>query len=344
MFDFKDAETEVTKEEILSKVSEYQLFRYYCKNFEEVDKPFLSEFYYDTKPSCRIYASTNNSLYYKDFGSGEHLGCFDYISKKYNINYYECLKVIANDFSIKSIKVNISPSVIVSNDIIMDVPVKPKVKSQIEIISQNYTSTDYTYWSKYGITLDDLHKEEIISVKVAHLIKGQNVTTFEYRKSNPIYAYKEYDYETNEFIGYKLYFPLASKEGIRFLNNSSSRNIDGYKDLPDKGNLLIITKSRKDRIILKKMGYNVVSLPSEGAKIPEELMDSLHKRFKNITVFLDNDSEGRKYTDNFCMSHSSVNSIFIPNDSGCKDISDYAKKFGVEQGEILIKQLLNKYE
>lgn len=345
MFDFSDAQENVTIDDILKKISEFAIWKKYCSNFVEVDKPFKSELYFDTKPSCRIYISKDNNLCYKDFGDGSHYNCFTYIQAKYKCTFFEALHIIANDFKIKDIKIDIKPSIILSNDIINN-PTKPRIKPRIEIVSQNYTSTDYDYWGKYSISLQMLEDEEIISCRYAYLIKGDNTTVFEYKRSNPIYAYKEYDYETDEFIGYKLYFPLANKKtGIRFLNNSSRKNIDGYNKLPKKGDLLIITKSRKDRIVLKNLGYYSISFSSETANLPIEIYTDFDNRFDRLGCLYDNaisDDEGVKSANKLRAQYDRVQLIFIPEDTGCKDISEYIHKYGEQAAKELLKRLINE--
>jgi len=342
MFDFNDAKEDITIDDILKKVSEFSIWKKYCHNFEEIDKSFKSELYVDSKPGCRITDRYGNLLY-KDFGTGDHYNCFTYIQKKYGCTFYEALHIIANDFKIKDIKIDINPSVIVANDAINN-PHKPRIRPRIEIVSQNYTSTDYDYWGKYGISLQTLEDEEIISCRYAYLVKGDITTVFEYKKSNPIYAYKEYDYETNEFIGYKIYFPLANKKtGIRFLNNSSRKNIDGYSKLPKKGDLLIITKSRKDRIVLKKLGYWAVSLSSETAGLPIEVYIDFDNRFNRLACLYDNkisDDEGVKSANKLKVQYNKFQLIFIPEETGCKDISEFVHKYGEQEAKELLKKLI----
>ena len=111
MFDLKAAYNTITVEEILSKVTEWSLWKHYCSNFETLDRSFRSELYNDNNPSCRIY-QTNGRLRYKDFGTGDNLNIFEYIQKKYNCTFNECLN---NDLTFAELPdvdmpINTSPS------------------------------------------------------------------------------------------------------------------------------------------------------------------------------------------------------------------------------------------
>ena len=99
MYNLQDALTNISIEDIMSKVSEYELWKYYCPNFETIDKSFKSELYKDNNPACRIYYN-NGKLLYKDFGTQQSYSVLEYIKTKYNCTYKECLNIINNDFKI----------------------------------------------------------------------------------------------------------------------------------------------------------------------------------------------------------------------------------------------------
>ena len=53
----------IDKEFILSKVSQYQIFKYYCKPYKE-GVLFCSELREDNTPSCKIYNNANGKFIY----------------------------------------------------------------------------------------------------------------------------------------------------------------------------------------------------------------------------------------------------------------------------------------
>src|ERR1035437_1922742 len=88
------------KQIILQQVNEEQIFRTFCTNYQKIDTKFHSSLYLDKNPGCAIKLSRNGNLYYKDFGTGEFYGCFDYISRLYQINFIGALNKVIEAFKI----------------------------------------------------------------------------------------------------------------------------------------------------------------------------------------------------------------------------------------------------
>lgn len=315
----------ITKEEILTKISEEELWKYYCHNFKEVGKLFISELRTDNTPTCGLYLSNSDILYYKDFGTGEHYDIFNYIIKKYNCSYHESLNIVSSDFKISEIKNNIDPEIILSNDTI-----KLKEKSKIEVFNQPFNLTDYNYWNQYEITLEQLAFWQISSLKAYYLIKGNNRWLFSCTRNNPIYHYNFNDKE-------KIYRPYANVG--KFLYLGEGLLIEGYEQLSKTGDLLIITKSYKDVICLYNSNYSAISFNSESKFIPNEIINELSSRFKQIMILYDNDAVGRNNA-KLLQTRFNFKVLEIPIKSDCKDYSDYIKKFKLKEGKKLLKKLI----
>jgi len=338
IFNFDDVEEKITKEEILSKITELDIWRRYIPNFVNIDKSFKSDLYGDKKASCRIYPNGQGKLVYKDHGNGDFIGSsFDYVQKKFGCSYHECLNIIARDFNIKNLSTIVNPKLLLANDVGNNSTKmqSSKTKTRIDIVKQGYTSYDYDYWKQFGISIADLEREEIFSVKYAYLHTSDNQYLYEYRKTNLIYAYKEYNYETNEFMGYRLYFPLSN--GNRFINNSGKKGLQGYDKLPESGDILILTKSRKDCVCYGLYGIPAVSMASETTLPEEELIAVLTARFNRVVVNLDNDEEGVKNTLKIVEKYG-LEYFYI---DGAKDLSDLIKAKGTEYAKNQIQNKLN---
>ena len=133
-----------------------------------------------------------------------------------------------------------------------------------------------------------------------------------------MYVYKVYD-------KLKIYRPLAIKKE-KWIGNTTKNYILGYKQLPEQGDLLIITKSLKDVMCLKSLGYNSISPSSEGTLLPEIVIKDLSNRFKQLIVLFDNDTQGIKSAQKIKTIYN-INNITIPLDLEVKDISEYYNKF-----------------
>lgn len=338
---FNEAKTPITSYDILRKVSEYDIFKRYCKNFMEIDVPFCSELRQDNNPSCRVFISNNNAILYKDFGTGECFNCFGYVSKKFYCNYFESLNIIANDFNIGHLNTLElpDPKIIIGGEGNLQNELKTpktKVKSIINITSQPFNATDYAYWSQFGISLEVLQDYDVFSAKNVYLFKGNKRYIWEYKKSNPCYAYR---FTNDGHYNYKIYWPLEEKHK-KWLFSGSPLDIEGYDCLDLHGELLILTKSLKDVLCLRMMDINAVSLQGEHNKLDNETFHKLSKRFDRIVVMYDNDEPGQKGA-NYLVKTYNLKSVIIPIESGCKDISDYVKKFGLEEGKKLMDKLIN---
>lgn len=335
--DFSGAEVAITSEDILRRVSEYDIFLRYCSNFKEVDVSFCSDLRSDRDPDCRIYVNRSNHLMYKDFASGEHYSCFGYVMAKYGCIFPEAVNIVANDFNLRSNVTSLNPRVIVANDEIRINPVlTPRLKSNISIIEQPFTIVDYEYWNQFGISLELLEEYNVFSAKTVYLIKGFKRTTFQYTKKNPCYAYR---FTRDGQYNYKIYWPLGEKNFKWLFSGGAMEDHEGADQLDLFGDLLIITKSLKDVMVLRTLGYNAISLQGEANKLLYEEYQKYSKRFSKIISLYDNDEAGEKGA-NYLKNTYNIPMIFIPRDSNCKDISDYVKMYGLEESRKLMILLL----
>lgn len=329
MFSLEEAYKEINIDEIFSKVSEYELWKYYCPKFESFDRSFTSDFYQDKVPSCRIFMSNSNKLMYKDFGTKETYDIIAYIMRKYGTNFKESLKIIANDFNIRKLDVKKNQTRLLK----FDDENKP-FRTKIEIVSQPFTLKDSVYWGQYGIPLTLLQTYNVFSCKSAHIIKNNKLTILNYVNS-PIYAYRFKDDELK--YSYKLYLPFKNKE-FRFLSNVTTQNIEGYEQLSLNCDTLIITKSLKDCMVLRVMGYDAISLQSENNKLDPDLASEMIHRYKNIYILYDNDETGIKNSQELSNKYG-FKCLYVDD---YKDISDYVKDNGIENGLLMLKNKINE--
>jgi len=336
MFSADEIKEDVDVKVIFSKISDFDIFKRYCTNFEEINKSFKSEFYNDNTASCRIYQSKDNVLSYKDFGTDDYCSSIYYVVKKYNCTYKEALNIIATDFGIINSNSKVSPSFILGE-------YKPKIlsvidKSYITIVPRNWTLYDYNYWvKKYGISLEWLESYEITPCEYVYLHKHNNKIAFPYSNQNPIYAYKIND--ENGKIGYKIYRPYEKDKRYKWMSDTTSDMIQGYNQLPKTDDLLIITKSLKDVICCRLCGYSAISLQAEGIKLEKNVADKLEIRFKKIILLYDNDVKGYESAKKITKEYG-FKSIIIPLNTGCKDLSELIEKSGLEVAKTTLNGLL----
>ena len=326
MFSLKDNYKPISSQEIESKISGYDLWRYYCHNFKEINKKFKSELYNDKNPSC-VIGPYRGKLYYKDFGnSSAKMSVYDYIMLKYGCTYKECLNIIANDFKIRSLDLKEYKSVVMEH-IIYE---KPKIK--IEIEKRPFSLIDFEYWDKYKIPLTMLDYYNVSACSSYILHKDDNLYKFAETLNNPIYAYR---FNSNDEYRYKIYKPYEKNKRFKWLFDGKADYIEGFDQLDWVGDKLILTKSLKDCMVYRLFNYNAISLQGETNKLKPEVVNKLLKRFKEIIINYDNDSEGRKNTK--LISDTYGFKYFFIDDA--KDISDYLNLYGFNKAK---KQITNK--
>lgn len=210
-------------------------------------------------------------------------------------------------------------------------PPEKKEPAYIRITSKEWTVKGLAYWAKYGITKSELEREGVYEVQYFWTTKSQSVP---YTPQSLCFAYRE------KFEGvsyYKLYQPF-NKE-FKFINDYPDFLVEGWNNLKYEKDLLIITKSRKDCIVLHSLGYEAVSPKSETTLIHDDQMDHLISRYAHIIILFDNDGKhnGEMYKQRYKLSL-----VFIPKESETKDISDFREKYGAEESIKLLKELTNE--
>jgi phage/plasmid primase-like uncharacterized protein len=120
--------------------------------------------------------------------------------------------------------------------------------------------------------------------------------------------------------------------------------------MPEKGQNLIITSSRKDALMIKSLFpsdfITSCSLQSEGVNAKESVVNELKGRFKEIFVMYDNDFDndknpGRSAGQKLC-DQTGFLQIEIPDEFEVKDPSDYAHVFNREDLRNLILRLIKE--
>jgi len=326
MYNTREAEKNITFDKILKLVDDYYIFCFYLGRAIPLNKPICSPLRRDKHPSWSLYRNGKGIVKYKDFATGDTGNIIDFLQRTENLRYYETLQKIWNDIILrKSVSLRKKTDLLVIPD---------EKKNVIEIKRKNYTEKDILFWNKYGITKDTLKLYKVFPISTFWMNEIQG--NFFYTEKEPMYAYSIYD-------KYKIYRPYSRKSD-KWRNNCSSFDIQGIEQLPDDGDLLIITKSLKDVMVLYELGYNAIAPQSENSSIPKVIMDHLKLRFKNLLVIFDYDEGGiqgsKKLSEKYTIPHTFIPKHYLDLYL-IKDISDFIKEFQKEQTLTMIKELLD---
>lgn len=317
---------------ILSRISEEDIFRHYLNVPFQLGRPMKSPLRTrDDDPSFNIYRTPmSGELRYKDFGySGGN--CFEFVRNLFGVDYKTALRIIAKDFNLTAEVVHVpkkEPEAVRATAM-------EAFKKQILPTKRSFKKLDFDYWNQYGIPLTDLQRYDISACKYVYLHNREDSLFLwgEHRDDDPIYCY-EVSYN------HKIYRPLSREKKRKWLATTTIWDIQGMKQLPAKGELLIITSSMKDLLVLRQLGYTAIAPGGEAHGIPEKIMDYLWACFDNIVVFYDNDPPGKLSAERFQADNAGTAAIFIPDDYAEKDISDFRHIHGAEETQYLMKRLL----
>lgn len=318
---------------ILDLVDDYTLFCYYLNEEVYINQVILSPLrdptkdQPDTLPSFRIYESRYNKLRYYDHGKGDKGGdIFDFVQELYGLNsYYEACVKICTDFGIGAYadagfnpdrKVFLNP----------DRKFRPKTDITDVISFPVMQARAVQYWDDYYITPEILKEYNVTQIR--SVITAKNIFTLP--EAALAFGYRIGD-------KFKIYQPFD--KDYKFLNNYPSNYVEGLVQLmlrKTDNDLLIITKSTKDVMVLRLLGYDAISPKGENVLIPQETLDKLKLQFKKIVLLFDNDPAGIKGS-----SRYNFDKIWVPRENQVKDISDFIKKYSPEKAYDLLLDLLN---
>lgn len=320
MYDTRLIDIELSLDTILENTTEYDIYRYYIGETFQLGRIMHSPLREDKNASFGIYKGRNN-LMYKDLATGSTGNCIQFVAELKQISYREAVVDILSNLNNK-LKIS-THGISIKEDY-------ENTKTIISIKKKNFTETDDLYWNQYCLFRDDLRHFNVFPIQSYWI--NEIVKPWAYKWQNPGYAYQVYN-------KYKLYFPLANKKD-KWRTNCTSYDLQGYEQLKYKDDLLIITKSLKDVMVLWKLGYNAVAPQGEGMFIPKEVFTDLKSRFDKLILFYDNDDAGFEGSKKLATKYL-LESIYIP-DSTTKDISDYTKKYGLECADYLMNTLIEQ--
>ena len=311
----------ITLDWILSKVTEYDIYAKYIGQFK-VGMIYNSPFRKDKNPSFGIYYSKRTKqLLFKDHGTGECGNVIKFVSlftgkTEYNDILSDIVDKlnITNNTKLVSSKQYIQPT-----------------ETVIGVVRQEFNDVDINYWKQFNISINTLKKFNVNSIKY-YLCNG--IVKGTYKRENPMYAYKVYN-------NFKIYRPLADKY-TKWRNNLTDYDIQGYEQLPQKGDILFITKSMKDVMCLHEMGYPAVSPSSESTFLPKDVLEQLKTRFKRIIILFDRDIAGVKRSRKLSRE-TGLEAMFINKKFKAKDVSDAVKANSFEEIKNWLDETIKNY-
>lgn len=324
---------ELTDEEILGRISCLDIFSYYIGKDFKHGRAICSPLRKDKSPSFTIFKHNSGKYFFKDFSNGDTGDCFTFLTKLYGLRRFDTYRLVDNDFqlgiSTTSFSAPTKKYVGVHNKALKDLV--PSTTT-IQIKSRPWNAQeDKSFWSKFGI---DCHILTKYNVKPAvHVWVNDNLIVSS-NKYNPIYAY--------DFGGSKMKIYQPYNKAHKWLSNTSGSDLQGYSQLPESGDTLVITKSLKDVMCLSIWDIPSVAPASESCVIPADVVKDLTDRFARIYILYDFDYTGICFANKHRKLYGFIplfftNGKFNTFDYKVKDFSDFIALNGVRSAAELIE-------
>lgn len=313
-----------TYEELLERVDEYTLYCFYLGFSPELDMSYRSPIRIgDLNPSWSLFVTKyrkNVEYMWKDHGGDGRSGdVFTLVKLLYGLTTQaQVLARIKSDFKMGPMVAGVRQKLVEFTS------PTPSPRVDIRVKSKAFDRFDVNWWKGWGVSRELLEEYKVSRIRYYFKYVDQENALV---PNNPSYAYL--------VMGkYKLYFPFERKQN-RFRTDMSDRELEGFQQLRYDSALLIITKSLKDIMCLRGLGYEAVSPRGEHGILPGEFIDHFQSKYSHIITLFDNDGKHRKDYP-YPEKH-------VPLIEGVKDITDFHKKFGASETAALLNQLTDGY-
>ena len=319
-------EKTLTKDYILSKVSEEDIFEKFIGDTVQLGEKYVTGLRTDPNPSAVFYYNQHGKLKLKDFGSNFNGDCFDYVARLHGQDcnnargFNITLEIVAKSFNIYQ-----SDSVYRIGKPKKYIDKRQRVPD-FRYSTCNFTALDLRYWRSLNVSPEILNRNRI--KRVSSLYNGDTVL-YNFTLANPCYVYLIGI--RNGLVVVQFYFPFKDK-GSRFLTNiSTPRGLDLLEPAP----FGIITKSYKDQTSLNSFGIQACSIPSETTYLSKHQFDFIKRLYPVVFTLFDNDLTGKKASIYHRNNFGTIPLLF-PADSGIKDWTEFVLKKGVDATHKLI--------
>tara|TARA_R110000850_G_scaffold90138_8_gene192408 strand:+ start:23 stop:1096 length:1074 start_codon:yes stop_codon:yes gene_type:complete len=331
-------------DDIMGCLTSLEIFEFYLGGLprETISSPLRE----DTDPSFSLFHSDlHDKAFYKDFSTGESGDCLMFVMRLFNLQAKtDVFNKIASDFQLTQFQLKDSYSSS-SSPLRKNSGKKLKLKSggrlRISVTIRSWSIKDKNYWGlRYGFTITQLEYCKIFPI--SHYFVNGTCTVVK----GIAYAFVE---EKDGVQTFKIYQPYAEKED-KWINNNDYSVWELWTQLPETGNICIITSSRKDAGVIKTLFpsefITSCALQSEGVKPKDSVVDELRSRFKEVFILYDNDfkstvNRGRVAGAKLA-EQTGFLQIEIPDGCETKDPSDYRDVFDGEALKSMILRLIKQ--
>lgn len=344
----KDYKKLPNSNDILSAISDLEIFEMYLGGIPR--KAISSPLREDTNPSFSLFHSDlHNKVFFRDFATGETGDCFLFVMRLFNLqSKVETFNKIASDFQLTQFELNTTINTSPKRSYVSKSNTKKSIRSErlrISVRTRLWKLKDKDYWNgKYGLNKQQLEYCNIFPIS-HYFINGYCTEA-----DDIAYAFVE---EKDGLQTFKIYQPFNDNDE-KWINNNDYSTWELWTQLPETGDICIITSSRKDAAVIKSLfpsnKITSCSLQSEGVNPKSSVIEELRSRFKEVFVMYDNDfknskNPGRTAGSKLC-EQAQFLQIEIPTEIctkyGVKDPSDYLEANSGSELKNLLTKLIQE--
>ncbi len=319
----------LTPENVLNKITEYDIFRYYMPGDWTLNKPTYSPFRKENNPSF-VIGNKKGYLSFIDFADTEKRGnCFDFVRMLHNLQSFDdALKLIDRDFGLGILSVHTGDyKRIVSS---YKQPQLERRYSLIQVKTRKFNAEELAYWNQYHQDIQDLRDNNVYAISTVYYNKSK----FPLKDTELRFGYL---YEGQYW---KIYRPFVDKRHKWMPNNVPITCMDGKEDIKNC-KVAFINKSKKDYMVMKKVFPCSCAVQNEGIGcFSLENVEFLKANSDVQILSFDSDVTGvansQQITQLFDFGYCNVPKRYLSE--GIKDWADLVKKHGYYPVENYLRQ------
>ena len=299
------------KEDILTRMTQREIYEYYFGQPITLAKVYHSPLRKDKNPSFGFYINRSGTLMGNDL-AGKYCGdCFQFVMNLFDITFKEALTQVNKDFNLES-----KPPVVHTHSGFSEIEIKQSKKIQVKV--KSYSEEELKFWESFGISKEILKRFNVFSVHKLFLDKKLVCTS---KKWDMMFAY-----HFPEKDNIKVYRPFSRK--YKWVANTTQKDIYGVAQLSSQRDLIFLTSSLKDVMVLSSLNFEAIALQSETNSLDLKTLELLQS-YKEVVVFYDNDRAGKGAALEIQKSIPKAQLLFTP-EGGPKDPSDFVKSNSIE--------------
>ena len=302
-------------------------------------KNISSPFRTDKNPSFRVKPSKTTGIYIgTDYTTGEVFNPFQFIAKLYNLEFKDVINKLSWDFGLKNKNGDInyekiSQIITPKKQIIIEKPIL------YEYQSMSFTKEAHKYW---GVLEEDFLNENFVYQCSKYAV---NKKVIDAPKDELMFVYKTGDPKETRLQFLRIGKNVSKADKWRkAVPNTYCMDLHLYENKHVEN--LFISKSRKDQLVLKLLGYDSISCMSENAVILDQNMPKIIEVCDNQWINYGSDEDGKLKSIEVQQKYKKTCKWFnTPNNLVTNEITDnfsYAQSFGLKSLNNLIQNKLNK--